>query len=85
MKPVKISRLIRNLKEIMEEHGDLTCVFSIDDEGNAFHPVYWDPTLGQYNMRDYEYMSEEDLQEMKEDDPYFKLSKDQWEKVVCIN
>jgi len=48
MKPVKISRLIKNLQEILEERGDLNLVYSIDDEGNAFNYVYWDPTVGYY-------------------------------------
>ena len=86
MKPTKISRLIKNLQEILEEHGDLMCVYSIDEEGNAFHPVYWDPTMGRYNMRDHEYLSEDDFKEMLEEgDTYVTSERNEFEKVVCIN
>ena len=41
---MKVSEMIRNLKVFMYEHGDLDCWYAIDDEGNAYHEVYYEPT-----------------------------------------
>lgn len=42
---MKISEMIKNLQEFMEECGDLDCWYAIDDEGNAYHPVSYHPSL----------------------------------------
>lgn len=41
---MKISKMIKNLQEFMEENGDLECWYSVDDEGNAYHPIYFTPS-----------------------------------------
>lgn len=42
---MKISDMIKNLYAFMDEHGDLDCWYSEDEEGNAYHPVYFKPAL----------------------------------------
>ena len=42
---MKLDRLIVELKVIRKAYGNLPIVYSIDDEGNAFHPVIFSPTL----------------------------------------
>lgn len=42
---MKISEMIKNLQEFMAEHGDIECWYAVDDEGNAYHPVYYTPSL----------------------------------------
>lgn len=33
---MKISEMINNLQEFKDEHGDLDCWYSRDDEGNGY-------------------------------------------------
>ena len=40
---MKISDMIKNLYAFMDEHGDVDCWYAEDEEGNAYHPVYFDP------------------------------------------
>lgn len=42
---MKISEMIKNLQEFMNEHGDLDCWYAVDDECNDFKPVRYDPSL----------------------------------------
>ena len=44
---MKLNQLIKNLQEIKKEVGNVDVVYSIDDEGNDFRPVYYEPTLGR--------------------------------------
>ena len=44
MKQLRISDIIRKLQEVKSKHGNLKCVASIDEEGNAFHKVIFHPT-----------------------------------------
>ena len=49
---MKISEMIKNLQEFMEEHGDLDCWYATDDEGNGYQMVSYDPTLMYVNEYD---------------------------------
>ena len=40
-----LSEYIKKCQSFLEEHGDLECVYSADDEGNAFHKVNYAATL----------------------------------------
>tara|TARA_Y100001972_G_C7454502_1_gene232373 strand:- start:199 stop:441 length:243 start_codon:yes stop_codon:yes gene_type:complete len=40
----KLSQIIKELKELKTEFGDLPIVTSIDDEGNGFNEVLYSPT-----------------------------------------
>ena len=46
---MKISEMIKNLQEFMNEHGDLDCWYAADDEGNGFQPVSYDPSVWYAN------------------------------------
>ena len=46
---MKISEMIKNLQEFMAEHGDLECWYAVDDEGNAYREVYYEPSLYYVN------------------------------------
>lgn len=41
---MKISEMIKNLQELMEECGDLECWYAIDDEGNGYNQVVYEPS-----------------------------------------
>ena len=42
---MKVSEMIKNLQEFMEEHGDLDCWYTVDDEYNAVCEVWCEPSL----------------------------------------
>ena len=58
---MKISEMIKNLQEFMAKHGDIECYYAVDDEGNAYHPVYFKPSK-YYSNEEYGVMQEEDLE-----------------------
>ena len=42
---MKISEMIKNLEAVMLANGDLECYYAVDDEGNEYHPVYFEPSI----------------------------------------
>lgn len=68
---MKISEMIKNLQEFMEEHGDLNCWYAKDDEGNGYQEVYYSPSLCYVNeyddvfqQADYDEADEEDKEDL---------------------
>lgn len=64
---MKVSEMITNLQEFMETHGDLECCYAADDEGNAYYPVYYDPSCYYVNEDGEMYKEEDILGEYPED------------------
>ena len=64
---MKISEMIRNLEAVMLANGDIECYYAVDDEGNAYHPVYFKPSVYWINQYD-EVFQDEDLE--GEDEEY---------------
>lgn len=69
---MKISQMIENLQSFMSEHGDLNCYYAVDDEGNDYHEVYYEPSLfyvndygNMFSSRDIEDEDPEDIAELK--------------------
>lgn len=56
-----ISEMIKNLEDVMEEHGDIEVWYAEDDEGNNYYPVYWSPSVYYVNKYD-EVFHKEDLE-----------------------
>lgn len=67
---MKLKEYIKKLNDILEEHGDLECIYSSDDEGNNFQRVNYSPQAGNFE--------EEDFNEVDSDD-------DKEINCVCIN
>ena len=64
---MKVSKMIKNLQEFMAEYGDLECWYAIDDEGNGYKRVYYDPSL--YYLDEYgDVWQQEDYDEADEDE-----------------
>lgn len=42
---MRISEVIKNLQKIKKENGDLECFTAIDDEGNGYYRVFFDPSI----------------------------------------
>lgn len=63
---MKISEMIANLEEFKENYGDLDCWYATDDEGNAYHEVYFDPSF-RYVDDEGDMYTEKDLEECEMD------------------
>lgn len=62
---MKISQMIKNLQTILSDHGDVECWYAVDDEGNAYQPIHFAPSV--YYANHYgDVFQEEDL---KDEDP----------------
>lgn len=79
---MKISEMIKNLQEFMEEHGDLDCWYATDDEGNEYHEVYFDPSFRYVVNEDGDMYREEELEEYLE---YYELTKEDVTPVCIVN
>ena len=57
---MKISEMIKNLQSFMDEYGDLECWYAVDDEGNGYCRVHYEPSC--YYVNTYgDMFQEEDL------------------------
>ena len=64
---MKISEMITNLQEFINEHGDLYCYYAVDDEGNAYCEVRYPPSM--YYVNEYgDVFQQEDYNEIDEED-----------------
>jgi len=71
---MKVSEMIENLNKILKEDGDLDVVYSVDDEGNSFHEVGFEPTVGHFEDDEFNSVDSEQFEE-------YDLKKN----AVCIN
>lgn len=74
---MKVSEMIKNLQEFIVENGDIECYYAVDDEGNAYHPVYCKPSK-YYVDEDGEVMQREDLE-------YYGLHMSDVEPICIVN
>lgn len=42
---MRVSKMIKNLQEFLEEHGDLDCWYAKDDEGNGYQEIHYTPSI----------------------------------------
>ena len=71
---MRLKEYIEKLQELYLEHGDLELVYAVDDEGNYYDKVSYDP--GIINMCGEDRISEEDIEE---------YSPEEIKQYVCIN
>jgi hypothetical protein len=62
---MRISEMIKNLEAVMASQGDLECYYAVDDEGNAYHPIFFEPSVFYVNKYG-DIFQEEDI---KDEDP----------------
>ena len=43
---MKASEYLKDLQALVDLHGDLDLVYAINEEGNAFHKVEFEPSAG---------------------------------------
>lgn len=64
---MKISEMITNLEAVMLANGDLECYYAVDDEGNAYCPIHFEPSV--YYINQYgDVFQDEDLEGEDEED-----------------
>lgn len=68
---MKISEMIKGLQDFMADFGDIDCYYAVDDEGNAYRPVYYTPSH-YYVDEDGEAMQLEDIEYCERDIAEFK-------------
>ena len=78
---MKISEMIKNLQEFMNENGDIDCYYAVDDEGNGYKPVYYSPTLMFENSSGDLYSA----RDLEDDDGLDEDDKAEFNKVCIIN
>ena len=62
-----ISQMIKNLEAVMLANGDLECYYAVDDEGNSYHPIYFEPSV--YYINQYgDVFQDEDLEDEDPED-----------------
>ena len=59
---MKVSEMIKNLQEFMEVHGDIDCWYAVDDEGNGYQEVHFDPSKYYVDEDKNVYTSIEDVE-----------------------
>ena len=75
---MKVSEMIKNLQDFIEENGDIDCYYAEDDEGNGYKAVHYSPTLmyvdgdgGAYSIESIDedrkdgYLTDEEFAEFK--------------------
>ena len=60
-----ISEMIKNLEAVMAANGDIEVWYAVDDEGNAYHPIYFTPSV--YYVNQYGDMYQEE--DLEDEDP----------------
>ena len=64
---MKISEMIKNLEAVMAANGDIECYYAVDDEGNAYHEVYFEPSVYWINKYG-DVFQDEDLEDEDPED-----------------
>lgn len=78
---MKLKEYAEEMIKLAKLYPDIDLVYSIDDEGNAYHQVNWLPSIGCYNSEDYEFLSENYF-----DDPDYGYEDQEYEiNAICIN
>ena len=75
---MKISEMIKNLQEFMDECGDLDCWYAMDDDGNGYSEVFYEPSLYCRHNHDGEIMSIEDA-------GWCEWSPEEYTKICVVN
>lgn len=51
---IKLNKYIEDLQKILKKHGNLQVIYAKDDEGNAFYPVNYSPSVGNYSEGEFD-------------------------------
>jgi hypothetical protein len=51
---MKLSEYIEKLETILKNHGDVEIIYAVDDEGNYFDKVHFDPSPCRFDENDQE-------------------------------
>lgn len=59
---MKVSEMIKNLQDFINENGDLECWCAKDDEGNGYQKIYYTPSMYYVDSDNEVYGSVEDIE-----------------------
>lgn len=79
---MKVSEMIKNLQEFMETYGDIECWYAVDDEGNGYQKIHYEPTLYYINSYNEVYQSIEEIIEDLEIDE--EDIEEEGIKTICV-
>lgn len=74
---MKVSKMIKNLQEFIDEYGDIECYYASDEECNELYPVLATPSWWFIGVNG-DIISEEDMKELD-------YSWDDYEDVCVVN
>lgn len=74
---MKVSEMIKNLQEFIENYGDFECYYAVDDEGNNYNSVHFEPSC-LYKTMEGTFDTCEDIEECGYED-------DEYEPVCIVN
>ena len=63
---MKVSEMIKNLQDFMNEYGNVDCYYAVDDEGNDFKKIHYTPSPFYVDEDGYIY-SPEDAEDNEDD------------------
>lgn len=78
---MKVSEMIKNLQDFMEENGDIDCYYAVDDEGNEYKEVHYKPTL----MLENSYGDLYSVKKIEEDESLDDEERAEFRKVCIMN
>jgi hypothetical protein len=62
---MKLKDFAKQVSKLAEKYPDLTVIYAIDEEGNAFHKVHFKPTLMVYKDEFREAYGMDEVDELK--------------------
>lgn len=77
-----VKDLIAYLKQMPQ---DAEVIYSVDEEGNSFHPVYIEPTVGKFDPEDNEFLPEPDKDSENYSEQEAEYKNYPGKSAVCIN
>ena len=79
---MKLSKYIEGLQKTLKKHGDLEVVYAIDDEGNGYNSIQFDPTIGFF--KDDSFYSVKNVEDYPEEENYEEFVGKK-PTTVCVN
>ena len=63
---MKLKEYLKKLEDLYEKYGDIELYYSIDDEGNDYREVYYNPSFNYLTKEENELVTPEELEEDEE-------------------
>lgn len=67
---MKLKDFLENINQMIQENPDLLefeVVYAKDDEGNEFDNITYEPSLGYFDVADWNFIHKDNFEEMQDD------------------